>query len=193
MGALKPLEDWDEEELTKRRLRNSKGSFAGRPPDVPAALLRQIDAELNRRRLKSVADLIRDSLEEATRVATEILRNEDARPADKIKVWELMLDRAFGRAVQPIIVGRTAEAEKSEWEQAVDDFVGNLDDEKLHRAREVISGNKSIRDGTSRPAGSYDYRAEYDDRLHVPQEEDEAIVREILDEEIAEEIVRGRG
>jgi hypothetical protein len=62
--------------------------------------------ELNRRKLLHAADIIRDTLEEGVAILGSILRDPEARDADKLKATEMLMDRAWGKPLNPIIVGR---------------------------------------------------------------------------------------
>lgn len=213
----KPIEDYDIEELEKGRPRNSKGGFAGKPPAVPARIYQQMLGELNRRRLIQVAELIRDSLVEATEVARSILLDPDARDADRIKVWELLLDRAYGKAIQPLIVARRPDAEKPLWQQAVDE-VNDIDpremaaaamsDPKILRAlehgsvrddspegelRRLRLENARLRDAADERHNWVPSENRYEGTSRPAADDDEQLVRQYLDEEIAEEFLGDPG
>jgi hypothetical protein len=182
LDRAKPIEEWDDEELQQHRPRNKHGKFQGRPPAVPPHILRQVRAELNRRKLDRAADIIRDTLEAGVAILGEILADPEARHADKLKATEMLMDRAWGKAVQPLIVGRTPEAEKAPWELAIEDFALTFADEKIALARRIKSGEPTetgyrYHEGTARPATIED----------ATTVEDEELVREFLDEELAAE------
>jgi hypothetical protein len=187
----KPIEEWDDEELRQGRIRNSKGTFAGKPPRIPPHIFRAIRSEETRRKLLHAADIVRDSLEDAVSLWREIVNDPSAKESDRLKASELIAERAWGKAITPVVVGRTTDAEKAPWELAVDDFVLAMGDEKLNRARQINSGQETVvtraqpYEGTSRPAsGGYDYRdddrpAEEPKRPAGVQSLDE-IIRELI-------------
>src|SRR6266545_5716220 len=182
---VKPIEEWDDEELQRGRMRSSAGTFVGRSPHIPPEVYQQIRGELNRRKLLKAADIIRDSLEAGVRILRSIIDDPGARDADKLKAAELLMDRAWGKAMQPIVVARTAQADKPVWELAVEDYVNQIDDEQKAIARRTFARHGHF----ASPEAEAAYWREQYERLR-----DSGVVEgtshEVVDAEVVEDDAR---
>jgi hypothetical protein len=100
--AVKPITEWDDEELEKGRLKNQYGKFDGRPPAVPPKLFQQIRDEKYKRKLSRARDKLIAGQEDAADVVNEIARDENAPYKDRLAAALALLDRGFGKPVQPV-------------------------------------------------------------------------------------------
>jgi hypothetical protein len=139
-SLVKPIQEWDDEELEQGRPRNRVGGFQGKPPKH-AYHARAIVAEMRRRTVMwldaNQLGTLR-KLDERVRTMVEDPNTEDR---DIIKLWELMTNRVLGLpvATNVVLASHSAEAEPPIWAQMVDEFVEEMDeailtDEKVTRA-----------------------------------------------------------
>jgi len=95
---------WDNEEIEEGRPRNDQGTFAGRPPKIPPRLFKQIRDEKYKRKLTVARDKLIAGQPDAADVVLEIARDEKAPYKDRLAAALALLDRGFGKAVQPVAV-----------------------------------------------------------------------------------------
>jgi hypothetical protein len=93
------LSVWGEDELIRGQRRAKNGKFQGRPPKiVPKA----IHDELVRRRLSKAGDLLDESIVDAVLLLRQVVTDDEAQYADRIKAAQLIMDRVMGRAPQTV-------------------------------------------------------------------------------------------
>src|SRR6266487_6572627 len=95
---------WDDDELEEGRLKNATGNFVGRPPKIPPRLFKQIRDEKYKRKLTVARDKLIAGQPDAADVVLEIARDEKAPYKDRLAAALALLDRGFGKAVQPVAV-----------------------------------------------------------------------------------------
>lgn len=98
-GRLK-VSDLDDKEVAKMRVRSADGSFAGKGRAIPSHLAQQFRAE----QVKRAEATIRKGLTTAVEEMQRILKDPEAKDADKIKVIQLYLDRSLGKTPETIRV-----------------------------------------------------------------------------------------
>ena len=102
LTKTKPIEEWDDEELEREQLRNRNGKFEGRPPSVLQSVRKQITAERTRRKLGSARDAFIRNIPDAVKIVYEILYDDSANDKDRLTAAQMLFDRVFGKAMQPI-------------------------------------------------------------------------------------------
>jgi hypothetical protein len=91
------LSEWDDEELRRGRKRDKNGGWQGRDPViVPKA----VHDELVKRTLSKANKLLTENLEAAVELLTDIMRDPDVDPKDRIKAIDMVMNRAMGREPQ---------------------------------------------------------------------------------------------
>jgi len=93
------LSEWDDEELRRGRKRDKNGGWQGRDPVVVA---KAVHDELVKRTLSKANKLLTDNLEAAVELLTDLMRDPDVDPKDRIKAIDMVMNRAMGREPQKI-------------------------------------------------------------------------------------------
>jgi hypothetical protein len=105
-GVIKPLEEWDLEELARGRPKNRNGKFSG---PAPRWITRETH-ELAMERFKSlVKEEMAATTEDGLKAIRKILRNDDLDqrgrpvipPTVKLQAAQFLIEQMVGRAVQP--------------------------------------------------------------------------------------------
>jgi hypothetical protein len=89
------LSEWDDEELLRGQRKSKNGKFHGRPPKVvPMA----VHHELVRRRISRADEILDETLELACLLLKQVIVDNDAPYADRIKAAGMVMDRVMGKA-----------------------------------------------------------------------------------------------
>lgn len=124
-GRLK-VADLDDDEIKHRRGRNAGGNFANMyNAYTPPGLLRSMAAEADRRAIAR----LREQAPQVSEVMADIAMNPDEDAADRLRAVAMLLDRAWGKVPDKIVISA-----ESTWDE-LDDVEVQRDDEP-----EVILG-----------------------------------------------------
>lgn len=105
--VIKPVEDWDLEELARGRPRASDGTFSGRPPQW-------VTREIHERAMDMFKDLVKRNMRSQTITAMEVVgeiltsTEVDVRgkpvvsASTKLDAAKFLVEHSIGKAVQPI-------------------------------------------------------------------------------------------
>lgn len=146
LATAKPLEEWDDEELERAQLRNSKGTFVGKPPKHSYEV-RAIVAEMRRRTILWLDANQMTTLKKLEGRIRELVEGPELSDKDTIRLYEIVTNRVQGLPVAAHVIKAQHEVEITEapaWKKAVDDFVDSMGPEdlesslKLMRARNII-------------------------------------------------------
>lgn len=131
------LSEWDDEELRRGFKKDKHGQFKGRPPKIiPKAL----HDELVRRTMSKAQELLRDNLEAAVEVLTEIAGDPDCEAKDRLRAAGMIMDRVMGREPQKIEVG----GEVPPWQVAIQAGIVSINGEALLGSDEAESGDEPL-------------------------------------------------
>lgn len=99
-GDIK-VEDLDDEEVARGRMRDRNGNFSGRPPKlIPRELLDRINSEHHRR----VNEILEQSLGHMTKTMRDIAIDPDVDAATRLKAAIYVYERFFGKTPDKIEV-----------------------------------------------------------------------------------------
>jgi len=105
VGALKPLDQWDLEELAHGRPRNKRGGFTG---GKPKWLTGKIQEEIQRRLKKRAFDELAALLPAATKVLADTLMSPESNERLRFEAARLIFAYAIGLPKQTIDLESTA-------------------------------------------------------------------------------------
>jgi hypothetical protein len=170
----------DEEELYRGTFKAKDGTFKGRPP---AKVPRDFAMELAREfMLRSDSEFKQDFLK-AIRHLRFLAFNAD-RDDVQLKAVLAWIERVMGKTPEKVIVSPG----KPEWESAVDNFLDTIEPEQISHANTILRRTAPPEPEGSRTWQTKPYRGDFIDAEVV---EDEQLMWEILDEELASEIADG--
>jgi len=92
------VQDLDMEELAQMRCRDYNGTFAGRPPKVPAKLARDMRAEFMSRAGRGLDS----GLEIAINELQKIIASNYTNATDKLRGIQILLERCLGRPIERV-------------------------------------------------------------------------------------------
>lgn len=124
--------DLDEEELAKMRVRGADGGFTGRRPALPSHIAAAMQAES----LKRAVDLFREAAPKAVKGLIEIANDPDVKPADRIRAYQLVMERSLGKVPDTVRV----EAADS-WGSLIADAMGSPVDRDAMRLPDDIASD----------------------------------------------------
>jgi hypothetical protein len=113
------IEELDDEEIRRMQLKDSTGSFKGRPPLwIPHSLALAFKQEFFRRFQSELGEMIPDAM----KAIKEQLNSRHLSPGDatRLRAAELVIDRVFGKVTQNVDQHVTLDKGKS-----FEDFVGD--------------------------------------------------------------------
>lgn len=88
------VQDMDNEELARMQFKDHTGTFRGRKPtNLPGPLVNMMRKEL----IDRVSEVRREALEDANKALVAIMRDEDIKPADRIKAALALIEREEGK------------------------------------------------------------------------------------------------
>ena len=121
-AGLIPIEELDDEELHREKLRDKDGMFRGRGHEiVPRTLRRKIQAEIQARYvLKYQA-----SLPDAQQVLIDIMNDDTQSAADRLRASVYLQERLVGKVPDKVEIS----AEIKPWEGLVGDIVHDIEEE----------------------------------------------------------------
>jgi hypothetical protein len=93
------LSTWTDEELRRGRQMDKNGRWQGKDPVIVPKVIHD---ELVRRTLAKANALMRDNLEKAVEVLTEIVVGADVEPKDKLTAIKIIMDRVMGKEPQKV-------------------------------------------------------------------------------------------
>lgn len=99
------LSEWSDEELKRGQRRDKNGRWQGRPPSV---VPKPLHDELVRRTLKRANDVMRDSIDDAVKVLTNIVNDESVEPKDRLRAINMVLERVMGKTPDKVEVSGEA-------------------------------------------------------------------------------------
>lgn len=112
MTGQEDLSTWDDEELRRGMRRDKNGNWQGSTPKIiPKAL----HDELVKRTLGNAQALLRDNLETAVSVLTELVDDERVEPKDRLRAIAMIMDRVMGKDPIPI----KHDGEMPQWQVAI--------------------------------------------------------------------------
>ena len=98
-GDLK-VEDLDDEEIRRMRVRGADGGFAGRRPNLPTHIAQAMTNEAIRR----AQEKFRNAAPRAVEQLIEIANDPDVKPGDRIRALTLVLERSLGKVPDTVRV-----------------------------------------------------------------------------------------
>lgn len=93
------LSTWDMEELRRGRKRDKNGGWQGRDPVIVA---KAVHDELVKRTLDEAQRIMRENLESAVTMLTDLATNPGVEPKDRLKAIDMIMNRVMGRDPQKI-------------------------------------------------------------------------------------------
>lgn len=91
--------DMDNEELARMQFKAVDGTFRGRPPNnLPVTLVNMMRKEL----IDRVSQVRRAALEDANKMLVDVIQNEDAKDADRIKAALALIEREEGKVPEKV-------------------------------------------------------------------------------------------
>ena len=118
-----PIEDLDDDELAREKLRDGEGMFRGRNTEmVPRTLRRKVQSELNRRAVLTIQE------DTFSYLATlkEISQDQNASPTERMKASQYLLERIIGPTPQKVEIS----AEIKPWEGLVGDIMHDIESDE---------------------------------------------------------------
>lgn len=137
-----PLNMLDDEEVTRMQLRDKNGTFTG---GKPALLPRKLAEMQTREILQRNQALLQDAVLKATKVYTDIIDDETASAADKMKAAEYLQNRFLGKT--PERVQLTADIKP--WEGLVQGILTQVEEDGI-----VDEGEKADETDVTESEGS---------------------------------------
>lgn len=116
-GSL-TVQDLDNEELAKMRVRGADGGFSGRRPAVPSHLAQAMQKEA----IKRATEMFRNAAPKAVKRLLEIADDPETKDADAIRALDIVLNRGLGKMPETVLI-----EEKSKWEGAQDGAFSGVD------------------------------------------------------------------
>lgn len=111
-----PFSELDDEELARLQVRDRNGSFSGtRPKMMPTELVQLHEAELFRRN----NTLLKEVLLKATQVHIDVMNDESADPALRMRAAQYMQDRILGKTADKMEI----KAELKPWEGLIEGII----------------------------------------------------------------------
>jgi hypothetical protein len=113
------VEEWDDEELQHGRRRDKNNKFAGLDPIiVPKACY----DEMVRRALINANNMLRENLSVAVQMLTDIIKDKNVEPRDKLKAVDMVMNRVMGKTPEKIEVS----AHKESWQTAIEGSIVSI-------------------------------------------------------------------
>lgn len=121
------------EELARGQLRDSKGTFTGRPPKfVPRAFHDACIREL----LNRGQVLYKENYVAAIQSMTDIATNPNVAEKDRIKAAQFVIERLEGKVPDRLEISAA-----DPWQAVIADIVAEVEDDQIVRAQQYLSGN----------------------------------------------------
>lgn len=118
--GLIPVEELDDEELAREKLRDKNGKFSGRAHEiVPRAIRKRIQTELFRRLQLTIQEQSFDYIANLQDIASDT----SASPTERMKASTYLLERVIGKVPEKVEVT----AEVKPWEGIVTGITNDLD------------------------------------------------------------------
>lgn len=108
------VQDLDDEEISKMKVRAKDGTLPGRGRKIPSHLAQQFHQEA----IKRANAKFREALSAAVQTLADIATDPDVKEADRIKAANIIVDRVLGKAVE------TVRVEDTRWDGLLADAVG---------------------------------------------------------------------
>jgi hypothetical protein len=116
-----PFSEMDDEELARLQVRNRNGDFGGtRPKMMPTALVQAHEQELMRRN----TTLLKEVLLKATQVHIDVMNDENADPALRMRAAQYMQERLMGKTPDKMEI----KAELKPWEGLISGILKSEDE-----------------------------------------------------------------
>ena len=130
------LSEWDDEELRRGMRRSKKGDFRGHPP---VAVPKQLLDELHRRQMSKANTKLKDYVESAVDVLTEIMQDATVEPKDRLTAVRMVMDRVLGK--EPAKVELSVDAP---WLQALQGAIVSI--EPAYEDAEIVNDDDDYAD-----------------------------------------------
>ncbi len=92
------VEDLDDDEVARGRIRGADGGFGGRRQPMPSHLV----AQFQREHLKRVNQKFRNGVEAAAQLLVDIVEDPDVKMEVRVKAADMLINRVFGKAPETI-------------------------------------------------------------------------------------------
>lgn len=124
MDGTLSVEDLDDEEIARGRLRAKDGTFKG---NVPAVLPREFMLAMQREGQKRFQEFVREAVPEAQKAVLELIKSKHLQPGDatRLKAAEMILERFAGKIVDRVEV----KAEISNWEHVANQILVDVEED----------------------------------------------------------------
>lgn len=119
------VEELDDEEIQRAQLRNSVGTFTGRPPQsIPREFMLVIQREQQRR----FQQFINEAVPEAQKAVLQLIKSNNLMPGDatRLKAAELVLERFAGKTPDRVEV----KAEVTKFEGIAADILIDIEEDE---------------------------------------------------------------
>lgn len=126
------MQDLDDKEVHKMRVRSADGTFSGRRRKLPSHIYHQFQQE----QLRRFDAKMRKALKEVPTVIAEILLDPEAKHSDRLKAAQMLQDRVLGKSPETMRIEGV-----SGFDKMLSDAVGldrdTLDDELANLTKDT--------------------------------------------------------